>query len=100
MGHKALKHICPECGAVYEMTENRRSRVAYHTAVCSYCGDVMAEWDGGARHYHRVKRPQPLTQAAKVVADIAAANSDKRKSQGARARSKTLSPVERSRIVT
>jgi hypothetical protein len=43
----------------------------YHTAVCSYCGDVMVEWFGRARHYRRKKRPRDAAQFAKNVVDIA-----------------------------
>ena len=70
------KHICPHCGAVYQMTERGRCRrPTYHTAACSFCGDVMAEWRGCARHYHRIKRPRPLAHARKIVAQAAVGNS-------------------------
>src|SRR5438034_728292 len=64
MARKLLTHTCPHCGARYEVTHKRRGEPAYHTAVCSYCGDVMAEWDGCTRHYHRIKRPRASVVAA------------------------------------
>jgi predicted RNA-binding Zn-ribbon protein involved in translation (DUF1610 family) len=88
MAHKALQHICPHCGAVYRMTgKHQHGRRAYHTAVCSYCGDVMAAWDGCARQYHRTKRPSPSTRAARIVAEAAASSPKSAKLEGARSHS-------------
>jgi len=65
---KIAKHKCPHCGASYEMGVRRETHRAYHTAVCSYCGDVMAEWHGYARRYRRLSRPRsPATFANAIV---------------------------------
>jgi len=60
--------------AVYRVTRSngKHCRRAFRTAICSYCGDVMAQWDGCARRYHRVRSPRSSTHAAKLVAEIAA----------------------------
>jgi hypothetical protein len=68
---RSRKYTCPQCGAIYEVREERRGRSTYHIAVCSYCGDVMAQWEGCARHYRRIGRPRSVTRAAKVVAEAA-----------------------------
>jgi len=78
------KHTCPHCGAVYEMSGARRGKGSYHTATCSYCGDIMAEWNGPARHYHRIKSPRTSTHVAKIVAEVASDKRDGRQSRGAR----------------
>jgi predicted RNA-binding Zn-ribbon protein involved in translation (DUF1610 family) len=65
------KYTCPHCGAPYEVRKERKARSTYHIAVCSYCGDVMAEWEGCARHYRRIGRPSSVTRATKVVAEAA-----------------------------
>jgi predicted RNA-binding Zn-ribbon protein involved in translation (DUF1610 family) len=79
-------HACPHCGARYRVTKSARKhcRRAYRTAVCSYCGDVMAQWDGCVRRYQRIRRPRSMTHAAKLVAEIAAPKRHKRKSHAAR----------------
>jgi hypothetical protein len=43
----------------------------------------MAQWDGCARRYHRIRRPRSITHAAKLVAEIAA---PKRRNSHAEAR--------------
>jgi transcription elongation factor Elf1 len=55
------KYTCPHCGAAYEVSAVRDGKPAYRTATCSYCGDVMAEWNGPARHYHRIRHPRTAT---------------------------------------
>jgi hypothetical protein len=83
MSTSSSKHICRHCGAVYQVGETRRCRrPSYHTAVCSFCGDMMAEWRGCARHYHRVKRPRPLVQARKIVAEVASGRARSGKARG------------------
>ena len=90
MTRSALRHICPHCGAAYRMTESsRHCRPTYHTVVCSCCGDVLAAWVGCARHYRRLKRPSPVTRAAKIVAEAAAGSAKTGKLR--RARSETSS---------
>jgi phage FluMu protein Com len=90
MGLGSEKHTCPHCGAVYEVTRGKQNRTpAYRTAICSHCGDVMAEWNGGARRYRRIKRPRGIDHAAKVVDGIAASRASRGKaprSHAARAR--------------
>jgi predicted RNA-binding Zn-ribbon protein involved in translation (DUF1610 family) len=82
----SAKHTCPHCGAVYDVRpEKQCGRHTYRTAVCSHCGDVMAEWDGCTRRYRRIKRPARLEQARKLVEEIAAARASRRK--GLRSRS-------------
>src|SRR5437763_8469182 len=75
------QYTCPHCGAVYEVSAARRGKATYRTATCSYCGDVMAEWNGPARHYHRIKRPHTATQLAKIVDEVASDRSRGRKPQ-------------------
>ena len=70
---RSRKYTCPHCGAIYEVRKERQGRFTYHIAVCSYCGDVMAEWEGCTRHYRRIGRPRSVTRAAKVVAEAAGA---------------------------
>jgi len=85
MAPKAPRHICPHCGAVYKVNESSRPcRRTYRTAVCSYCGDVMAAWVGCARHYHRTGRPSPSTRAMRIVAEAAPGPARKRKLKRAR----------------
>src|SRR5262245_36921030 len=48
-----LQHSCPHCGASYSVRDRETSASTYHTAVCSVCGDVMAEWEGKSRQYRR-----------------------------------------------
>src|SRR5215468_3852668 len=71
---KIANHKCPHCGASYEMGVRRETHRAYHTAVCSYCGDVMAEWHGYARRYRRLSRPRSPATLAKAIVDMAAGN--------------------------
>jgi predicted RNA-binding Zn-ribbon protein involved in translation (DUF1610 family) len=97
------KYTCPHCGAVYEVRAPRRGKASYHTATCSYCGDVMAEWNGPARHYHRIKSPRTATHVAKIVAEVASDKRDGRRSRRASrparvsARSRKRSAVGRKR---
>src|SRR5262249_37918215 len=85
-------YTCPHCGAVYEASAARRGKGSYRTATCFYCGDVMAEWNGPARHYHRTEQPRTATQIAKIVDEVAASRSDDRKRRRAR-RGKGGSPT-------
>jgi phage FluMu protein Com len=62
---------CPHCGALYDVAIRPHSHSDYHTIVCSYCGDVMAEWHGKARHYRRRKRPRDRAQFAKKIVAVA-----------------------------
>jgi len=63
------------------------SQKDYHTAICSYCGDVMTEWHGKGRHYRRKKRPPDAAQFAKNIAALAGqANKAKRPDRAPRAR--------------
>ena len=80
MAGATAKHTCPHCGAVYVVKPGKENRARnYHTATCSHCGDVMAQWDGGTRCYRRIKRPPGLEQARKLVNEIAAARPSRRK---------------------
>jgi len=79
------QYTCPHCGAVYEVSAARRGKATYRTATCSYCGDVMAEWNGPARHYHRIKQPRTATHVAKIVEEVASEKSDRRKPRRPRA---------------
>src|SRR2546421_464885 len=65
---------CPHCEALYDVAIRPHSQSDYHTIVCSYCGDVMAEWHGKARHYRRRKRPRDPAQFAKKIVAIAGEN--------------------------
>jgi hypothetical protein len=38
----------------------------------------MAQWRGCGRHYHRIKRPRPLVQARKIVAEATRGNNGHR----------------------
>src|SRR5215475_11239620 len=80
-GKSSAKHkfTCPHCGAVYEVSAVRHSKPAYRTVTCSYCGDVMAEWNGPARHYHRIESPRTATQVAKIVNEVASERGGKHK---------------------
>jgi uncharacterized Zn finger protein len=77
---KIAKHRCPHCGASYEMGVRRETRRTYHTAVCSYCGDVMAEWHGYARRYRRIARPRSPATLAKAIVNMAAERGKPQKS--------------------
>ena len=78
---------CPHCGAFYEMAIRLHSQRDYHTAICSYCGDVMTEWHGKGRHYRRKRRPPDAAQFAKNIAALAGqANKAKRPDRAPRAR--------------
>jgi hypothetical protein len=71
---KAQKRSCPHCGALYEVHRSMQNGARkYRTAVCTHCGDVMAEWEGRIRHYRRIGRPKSSTQATKLVDQAAAA---------------------------
>jgi hypothetical protein len=62
-------HTCPFCGTDYSVDAHANGRPAYHTAICSACGDVMAEWHGKSRCYRRKRsRPNPKRRAAAIVA--------------------------------
>ena len=62
-------HTCPFCGTDYSVDAHANGRPAYHTAICSACGDVMAEWHGKGRYYRRKRsRPNPKRRAATIVA--------------------------------
>src|SRR5262249_36568294 len=63
----ASTYTCPHCGVTYKMTVRRGGKPMYRTAVCSYCGDVMAEWYGHARHYRRTRRPPDPTTLARTL---------------------------------
>jgi hypothetical protein len=66
-----------------------QSKSDYHTAVCSYCGDVMDAWDGKARHYRRTKRPPDKMKLVKTIvtgARQATAKNARRRSGAARKR--------------
>src|SRR5947208_14990470 len=76
---KPLKHSCPYCGAIYEMRVRRGSHRTYHTAVWSFCGDVMAEWHGFVRHYRRIGRPRSAARLASKIVAMAAGNVGRRK---------------------
>src|SRR5436309_2965021 len=66
---KLREHRCPFCGFAYMVHLRPSSRSGYHTAICSGCGDVMAEWHGRGRYYRRIKkRPDPNRFAAAIVA--------------------------------
>ena len=54
----------------------------YRTAVCSYCGDVMAEWHGHARHYRRTRRPPDPTTLARTIVEMAASNRQRKRPGG------------------
>jgi hypothetical protein len=70
---KAQKRSCPHCGALYEVHRSvQNGPRQYRTAVCTHCGDVMAEWEGRIRHYRRIGRPKSSAQAAKLVDQAAA----------------------------
>jgi predicted RNA-binding Zn-ribbon protein involved in translation (DUF1610 family) len=73
------KFTCPHCGAAYEVSAVRHVKPAYRTATCSYCGDVMAEWNGPSRHYHRIKHPRSATQVAKIVEEVASGRRNQRR---------------------
>jgi hypothetical protein len=69
---RATKYTCCHCGALYDVRVRTDSKIDYHVAVCSFCGDVMAEWRGKARRYRKRKNPRDATQLAKNAAGIAA----------------------------
>jgi hypothetical protein len=80
---------CPHCGAVYEVKVRSDSKSDYRNAVCSYCGDVMGEWRGKARHYRRTGRaPDKMQLVDSIVtgARQAAAAKAHRRSGAARRR--------------
>ena len=56
---------CPHCGALYVMAIRTQSPRTYYTAICSYCGDVMTEWQGHA-HYRRKRRPQTTLSSQRI----------------------------------
>ena len=77
---KAQKRSCPHCGALYEVHRSvQNGPRQYRTAVCTHCGDVMAEWEGRIRHYRRIRRPKRSTQAARLLNQAAAAAELKRR---------------------
>jgi hypothetical protein len=66
----------------YKMTVRRGGKPMYRTAVCSYCGDVMAEWHGHARHYRRTRRPPDPTTLARTIVDMAASGRQCKRRRG------------------
>jgi predicted RNA-binding Zn-ribbon protein involved in translation (DUF1610 family) len=89
---RAHLHECPFCGARYKMVvTSQRSRSNYHIAVCSICGDVMAQSHGRqSRRYSRIKykkHPDDSIQIAKhLVADAARKTATRKGRAGAHAR--------------
>jgi Protein of unknown function (DUF1488) len=71
-------HACPHCGAVYEMSESQRGKSTHRTAVCSYCGDVMAAWRGRARRYRKIEVPSASVRIAHLLDEIPRVDSRKR----------------------
>jgi predicted RNA-binding Zn-ribbon protein involved in translation (DUF1610 family) len=66
-----MQHSCPHCGAVYSVHDREGSSSTYYTAVCSACGDVMAEWEGQGRRYRRERtRLDPVHRTAAIVAAV------------------------------
>jgi hypothetical protein len=86
---KAQKRSCPHCGALYEVHRSVQNGARqYRTAVCTHCGDVMAEWEGRIRHYRRIRRPKRSTQAARLVNQAAAAAAELKRRKRTRGDSK------------
>jgi len=68
----AAEHHCPHCGAVYDVTVRSGRRTNYHTAVCTECGDVMAQWSGWQIRRYRKKRRGTSEQFARTIVNDAA----------------------------
>jgi transcription elongation factor Elf1 len=50
--------FCPNCGALYSVTQTGPSKNESATAKCVVCGQVMDSWDStAARIYKLVHRP-------------------------------------------
>jgi len=78
----ASTYTCPHCGVTYKMTVRRAGKPIYRTAVCSYCGDVMAEWHGHARYYRRTRRPPDPTTLARTIVEMAASSRQRKRPRG------------------
>jgi hypothetical protein len=68
------EHACPHCGTLYTVAVGtEESATDYHNAICTVCGDVMAEWHTKEnRQYSRQKLSRDPNQLAKTIVGIAA----------------------------
>ena len=68
------EHACPHSGTLYTVAVGtEESATDYHNAICTVCGDVMAEWHTKEnRQYSRQKLSRDPNQLAKTIVGIAA----------------------------
>ena len=75
---KLSEHACPHCGTLYTVALNPEENATdYHNAICTMCGDVMAEWHTKEnRQYSRVKKKlrRDPNQLARTIVGIAASS--------------------------
>ena len=75
---KLSEHACPHCGTLYTVALNpEESATDYHNAICTMCGDVMAEWHTKeTRQYSRVTKElrRDPNQLARTIVGIAASS--------------------------